>query len=82
MPQIASVGLVGGFRDDGGIGTQEEPAIFRRKTSGLRVLRDSGLVKRKHNVSDHRLVRSEVRKRQPSQVAHVALQDGGDILTS
>jgi hypothetical protein len=24
VPQIATVGLVGGFRDDGGIGTQEE----------------------------------------------------------
>ena len=47
MPQIAAVCLVGGVRDDGGIGTQEEPAGFRRKTIALRVLRDSGLVKRK-----------------------------------
>src|ERR1035441_8620041 len=45
MPQIASVGLVGGFRDAGRIGTQEDPAVFRRNTNALRVLRDSGLVK-------------------------------------
>src|ERR1035438_9582061 len=43
VPQITTVGLVGGFRDDGGIGTQEEPAVFRRKTRVLRVLCDSGL---------------------------------------
>ena len=47
MPQIATVGLVSRFRDDGGIGTQEEPAVFRRKTRAFRVLRDSGPVKRK-----------------------------------
>ena len=31
-------------RDNGAIGTQEEPAVFRRNTRALRVLRDSGLV--------------------------------------
>ena len=43
MPQIATVGLAGGFRDDGRSGSQAEPAGFRRKTRALRVLRDSGL---------------------------------------
>ena len=38
MPQIATVGLVGGFRDDGGIGTQEEPAVFRRKPRAAELL--------------------------------------------
>ena len=28
MPQIATAGHVGGFREDGAIGTQEEPAGF------------------------------------------------------
>ena len=40
MPQIATVGLVGGFWEDGAIGTPEEPAVFRRNTGALRVLRD------------------------------------------
>ena len=40
MPQIATVGHAGGFRDDGAIGTQEEPAVFRRNTITLRVLRE------------------------------------------
>ena len=35
-------GLVDGLRDNGAIGTQEEPAVFRRNTRALRVLRDSG----------------------------------------
>ena len=43
MPQIATVGLAGWFRDDGASGTQVEPAGFWRKTIALRVLRDSGL---------------------------------------
>jgi hypothetical protein len=28
MPQFATVGLVGGFREDGAIGAPEEPAGF------------------------------------------------------
>src|ERR1039458_8771818 len=47
MPQIATVGLVGGFRDDGGIGAPEEPAGFRRNNRVCSVLRDSSRVKRK-----------------------------------
>jgi hypothetical protein len=39
VPQIATVGLVGGFRDTGAIGTQEEPAAFRRNTRACSVLR-------------------------------------------
>ena len=39
MPQNATVGLVGGLRDNGAIGTQEEPAVFRRKLRAWRVLR-------------------------------------------
>jgi hypothetical protein len=34
-------------RDDGAIGTQEEPAIFRRNNRVYSVLRDSGRAKRK-----------------------------------
>jgi hypothetical protein len=30
VPQIATVGLVGGFRDDGGIGTQQVSLIRRQ----------------------------------------------------
>ena len=41
MPQIATVGLVGGFWEDGAIGAREEPAVFRRNTRALSVLRDS-----------------------------------------
>ena len=47
MPQIATVGLVAGFRDKGAIGTQEEPGVFRCNTRVCSVLRDSGLVERK-----------------------------------
>ena len=42
MPQIATVGLVGGFWEDGAIGTPEEPAGFRRKIRSWRVLRQAG----------------------------------------
>ena len=62
MPQIATVGLVGGLRDDGGIGTQEEPAVFRRNTIALRVLRDSGLVKRKGRSLPHHSPRHTTRR--------------------
>src|ERR1019366_4196555 len=62
VPQIATVGLVGGFRDDGGIGTQEEPAVFRRNTRALRVLRDSGLVKRKGRSLPHLLLTHDTRR--------------------
>ena len=34
VPQIATVGLVGGFRDDGASGAREEPAGFRRNLRG------------------------------------------------
>ena len=47
MPQIATVGLVAGFRDKGAIGTQQESAVFRCNTRVCSVLRDSGLVERK-----------------------------------
>jgi hypothetical protein len=36
------VGLVDGLGDNGVIGTQEEPAVFRRNTKTLRVLREMG----------------------------------------
>ena len=42
MPQIATVGLVGGFWEDGASGAPEEPAGFRRKISSWRVLRQAG----------------------------------------
>ena len=45
MPQIAAVGLVGGFREDGAIGAPEEPAGFQRKLKAWSVLRYSGPVK-------------------------------------
>jgi hypothetical protein len=41
VPQIATVGLVGGFREDGAIRAQEEPAGFQRKLRARRVLRYS-----------------------------------------
>jgi hypothetical protein len=41
MPQIATVGRPGGFREDGAIGAQKEPAGFRRKLRAWRVLRYS-----------------------------------------
>ena len=47
MPQISTVGRGDGFRDDGAIGTQEEPAVFRRNTRVCSVLRDSGPVETK-----------------------------------
>ena len=47
MPQIATVGLAGGFGDDVAIGTQQESAVFRCNTRVCSVLRDSGLVERK-----------------------------------
>jgi hypothetical protein len=62
VPQIAKVGLVGGFRDDGAIGTQEEPAAFRRNTRALRVLRDSGPVKRKGRSLPHPSPRNTTRR--------------------
>ena len=46
MPQIATVGRVGGFLEGGAIGTQEEPAGFRRKLRAWRVLRYSEQVDR------------------------------------
>ena len=46
MPQIATVGLVGGFREDGAIGDPEEPAGFRRKLIACRVLRAAELMGR------------------------------------
>ena len=42
-----------GLGDNGAIGTQEEPAVFRRNTRALRVLRDSGPVKRKGRSLPH-----------------------------
>jgi hypothetical protein len=47
MPQVATVGRGDGVRDDGAIGTQEEPAVFRRNNRVGSVLRDSGRAKRK-----------------------------------
>ena len=47
MPQFATVGLVGGFRDDGASGAREEPAGFRRNLRACRLLRYSGPVRRK-----------------------------------
>ena len=41
MPQIATVGFVGGFREGGAIGAQEEPAGLLRKLKAWRVLRYS-----------------------------------------
>ena len=38
MPQVATVGLGAGFRDDGAIGTKEEPAGFRRNLRAWNVL--------------------------------------------
>jgi hypothetical protein len=35
VPQIATVGLVGGFRDDGGIETQEEPDTGKKWSDGV-----------------------------------------------
>jgi hypothetical protein len=46
VPQIATVGLVGGFREDGAIGDPEEPAGFRRKLIAYRVLRAAELMGR------------------------------------
>jgi hypothetical protein len=45
VPENATVGLVGGFGDDGAIGPQEEPAGFRRKLRAWRVLGYSGPAK-------------------------------------
>src|ERR1035441_2250002 len=45
MPQFATVGLVGGFRDDGASGAREEPAGFRRNFRACRLLRYSGPVR-------------------------------------
>ena len=42
MPQIATVGLVGEFWEDGAIDAPEEPAGFRRKIRFWRVLRQAG----------------------------------------
>ena len=47
MPQTSTVGLAGGFGDEGAIGTQQESAVFRCNTRVCSVLRDSGLVERK-----------------------------------
>ena len=47
MPQFATVGLVGGFRDDGAGVALEEPAGFRRNLRARRLLRYSGPVRRK-----------------------------------
>ena len=44
MPQNATVGLAGGLRDNGAIGIQGEPAVFRCNTRALSVLRDLGWV--------------------------------------
>jgi hypothetical protein len=44
VAQIATVGFVGGFREDDAIGTQEGLAGFRRKLRACRVLRNSGSV--------------------------------------
>ena len=46
MPQISTVGLVGGFREDGAIGDPEERAGFRRKLIACRVLRAAELMGR------------------------------------
>ena len=47
MPRIATVGLVGGFWEDGAIGDPEEPAGFRRKLRACRVLRAAELKEKK-----------------------------------
>ena len=51
-----------GLRDSGAIGTQEEPAVFRRNTRALRVLRDSGPVKRKGRSLPHHSRRYTTRR--------------------
>src|ERR1019366_3294631 len=56
VPQIATVGRLGGFREDGAIGTQEEPAGFRRKLRARRVLRCSCPVDRRHRREDILLI--------------------------
>ncbi|MCX6922724.1 MAG: hypothetical protein NT154_05850 [Verrucomicrobia bacterium] len=56
MPQIATVGLVGGLRANGAIGTQEEPAVFRRNTKGLRGLVQGSYTQRynsRHEIFGH-----------------------------
>ena len=53
VPENATVGLVGGLRDNGATGTQEESAVFRRNTRALRVLCDSGPAKRKGRSLPH-----------------------------
>ena len=47
VPQFATVGLVGGFRDDGASGAREEPAGFRCNLRAYRLLRYSGPIRRK-----------------------------------
>ena len=51
-----------GLGDNGAIGTQEEPAVFRRNTRALRVLRDSGPVKRKGRSLPHHSPRYTTRR--------------------
>jgi hypothetical protein len=60
--QIATVGLVGGFREEGAFGAAEEPAGFPRNTRALRVLRYSGPVKRKSRSLPHHSPRYTTRR--------------------
>jgi hypothetical protein len=46
VPEIATVDLAGGFRDNDAIGAQEERAGFRHKLKAWRVLRYSGPIRR------------------------------------
>jgi hypothetical protein len=57
---------LGGFREDGAIGTQEEPAGFRRKLRAWRVLRYSGPVDRGDRREDILLIGTAPRLHQGS----------------
>jgi hypothetical protein len=61
-----------GFGTTAGLGPQEEPAVFRRNTRALRVLRDSGPVKRKGRSLPHRSPRYRYARLAAPALSHFA----------